>query len=104
MATWKSASYSRAAVRRYLERVGLAILVAGFLLGALLRDVATERVRRPWSFEIQAALAILGLLYAWYEVRREPREGGLPPSAPDSADLAHFSARQAERERTIGHR
>ena len=103
MAAWSAESYSRTAVRAFLERLGPTLLFAGFAWGTLLGSLVADGPRPRFAFEFGSALTVALLLLAWWQIRRGPAER-FEPSAPlDPEDQAHFHARQAERARTLGH-
>ena len=103
MAAWRAQTYSRAAVRAFLERVGPRLLLAGFVVGTLFGRLVPAQSRFRYSFELGSALSIAVLLAAWWQIRRGPAEPHDLPVPLDPKDTAHFGARQAERARTLGH-
>jgi hypothetical protein len=84
-----------------LGTVAASFLFAGIGFGRLFSGAAGSEGR----FAANAAIVILLLLVAAFAYRKASRAIPAPNRfhGADPADVAHFAARQAERERTIGH-
>jgi len=86
--------------RSDLGLIAITWLAAGLAFGRLERFASTSDVLLFPALAVLGAsvLALFTLRRAWRTLPRPPRE-----YRADPADIAHFTARQEDRARTIGH-
>lgn len=89
--------------RRTLDDVATAFMYAGLCCGLV---VAAELARNDRGVYVASGLAVAAWLHAWRVYRKARRAVGgreRPGFPVRAADAAHFTARRAERRRTIAH-
>jgi len=82
--------------REQIVMIALSWLAVGFFLGLVITDTSSSR----WG--VRVAWVLLFAIYTTWTTWRALRPDSVRyPVRPE--DVAHFTARQAERKRTIGH-
>ena len=82
--------------REQIVMIALSWLAVGFFLGLVITDTSSSR----WG--VRVAWVLLFAIYTTWKTWRALRPDRVRyPVRPE--DVAHFTARQAERKRTIGH-